>query len=44
MKILDFFRKKFYAFKAANLLVNMKFTELIDVMKNESSLFEDMTT
>lgn len=42
MKILDFFRKKFFALKAANLLVNMKFTELIDVMKNEDSLFADM--
>lgn len=41
MKLLDYFKRKFYSLKAANLLVNIKFSELVDVMKNENSLFED---
>lgn len=41
MKISNYFRRKIYGFKASNLLMNTGYKELIDIMKSETSLFDD---
>ena len=42
MNFVDYFKRKFFSFKACNLLVNMMFNELIEIMKTEEGIFQCM--
>lgn len=42
MNFVDYFKRKIFSFKACNLLVNMMFNELIEIMKTEEGIFQCM--
>ena len=42
MNFIDYFKRKIFSVKASNLLVNMNFNDLIEVLKTEELIFQNM--
>jgi hypothetical protein len=42
MNLVDYFKRRFFAIKASNFLGNMRFNELIEIMKAEPNIFQNM--